>query len=47
MDPKSANPVKFEGFLAQCWNEGLRSGRRLLTKDFKVTLGVSAIWNVC
>ena len=32
MDPQSTNPVKFEGFLAQCWNEGLRSGRRLLTK---------------
>jgi hypothetical protein len=32
MDPKSTNPVKFEGFLAQCWNEGFENGLRLLTE---------------
>jgi Transposase len=32
MEPKSSNPVKFEGFLAQCWNAGFRNGRRLLTE---------------
>jgi hypothetical protein len=31
-DPKSTNPVKFEGYLAQRWNEGIRTGRRLLTE---------------
>jgi transposase len=30
MEPRSTNPVKFEGFLAQRWNEGFRNGRRLL-----------------
>ena len=29
-DPKSTNPVKFESLLAQRWNEGIRTGRRLL-----------------
>jgi transposase len=32
MDPRSTNPVKFEGFLTQRWNEGFRNGRRLLTE---------------
>jgi transposase len=32
MDPRSTNPVKFEGFLAQQWNDGYRNGRRLLTE---------------
>jgi hypothetical protein len=31
-DPKSTNPVKFEGYLTQRWNEGIRIGRRLLTE---------------
>jgi transposase len=32
MDPRSTNPVKFEGFLTQRWNDGFRNGRRLLTE---------------
>ena len=32
MDPRSTNPVKFEDFLAQRWDEGFRNGRRLLTE---------------
>jgi hypothetical protein len=32
MDPRATNPVKFEGFLVQRWNEGFRNGRRLLTE---------------
>ena len=31
-DPKSTNPVKFESFLAQRWNAGIRTGRPLLTE---------------
>jgi hypothetical protein len=31
MEPRSTNPVRFESFLAQRWNEGSRNGRRLLT----------------
>ena len=31
-DPKSTNPVKFESFLAQRWNAGIRTAQRLLTE---------------
>jgi hypothetical protein len=32
MEPRSTNPIRFESFLAQRWNEGSRNGRRLLTE---------------
>jgi transposase len=32
MEPRSTNPIRFESFLAQRWNEGSKNGRRLLTE---------------